>query len=277
MDVRFTTDPDAFKKLTNEEINKKYLINDLFAPDEIRMIYTDIDRAIVGSAVPVKKDLQLMASKKEMSAEYFTERREIGIINIGGEGIIEADKTEFKLAFKDALYIGKGVKDIKFKAGKSDKYPKYYFVSYPAHKEYPTVKINFADAVQTKLGSQSDANKRTIFKLIVAGKVQTCQLAMGLTELEDGSVWNTMPPHTHQRRSEVYMYYEIEPNAMVIHFIGTPNETRHLMIRNEQAVLSPSWSIHTGVGTHRYSFIWAMGGENQEFDDMDGISIDKLH
>jgi len=276
MDVRFTTDPVAFKKLSSDEIRKLYLIDDLFVNDDVKMVYTDIDRAIVGSAVPVKKDLELIATKKEMAAEYFAQRREIGVINIGNEGIVDVDGKSYTLKYKDALYIGKGTKSIKFKANK-DKPAKFYFVSYPAHKEYQTTKIPFESAVQSRLGSQSDANKRIIHKLIVPQNVQTCQIVMGLTELDDGSVWNTMPPHTHQRRSEVYMYYEINPDALVIHFIGMPEETRHLVIRNEQAVLSPGWSIHTGVGTRRYSFIWAMGGENQEFDDMDGITIDKLH
>jgi 4-deoxy-L-threo-5-hexosulose-uronate ketol-isomerase len=182
----------------------------------------------------------------------------------------------FTLLTKDALYIGRGAKRVEFKSNNAAQPAKYYFVSYPAHKEYPTVHIRFADGVQFKLGSQRDANKRTINKLILPGTVQSCQLVMGLTELEEGSVWNTMPSHTHQRRSEVYMYFNIAADAVVVHLMGQPDETRHLMMRNEEAVLNPSWSIHSGVGTRNYSFIWAMGGENQVFDDMDGITMDEL-
>jgi 4-deoxy-L-threo-5-hexosulose-uronate ketol-isomerase len=276
MDVRYTTDPKGFKKMTTEELRKSYIIDTLFTPDEVPMVYSDIDRSITGSAVPVKKTLQLLATKKEMAAEYFAERREVGVINIGYEGTIEVDGKAYILQPKDALYIGMGAKIIKFKSKNGSQPAKFYFVSYPAHKEYPSAYIRFADAVQSKLGSQHDANKRTINKLILPGKVQSCQLVMGLTELEEGSVWNTMPSHTHQRRSEVYMYFNILPDALVVHLMGQPDDTRHLIMHNEQAVLNPSWSIHSGVGTCNYSFIWAMGGENQVFDDMDGITIDEL-
>ena len=276
MDVRYTTDPKGFKKMTTEELRKSYIIDTLFTPDEVPMVYSDIDRSITGSAVPVKKTLQLLATKKEMAAEYFAERREVGVINIGYEGTIEVDGKAYILQPKDALYIGMGAKIIKFKSKNGSQPAKFYFVSYPAHKEYPSAYIRFADAVQSKLGSQHDANKRTINKLILPEKVQSCQLVMGLTELEEGSVWNTMPSHTHQRRSEVYMYFSILPDALVVHLMGQPDDTRHLIMHNEQAVLNPSWSIHSGVGTCNYSFIWAMGGENQVFDDMDGITIDEL-
>ena len=276
MEVRYTTNPKGFKEMTTDELRKSYFIDTLFISDEVPMIYSDIDRSITGSAVPVKKTLTLQSTKKEMAAEFFAERREVGVINIGGEGIIEVDGKAFTLLAKDALYIGRGAKHVEFKSTTTAQPAKYYFVSYPAHKEYPTVHIRFTDAVQSKLGSQADANNRTIHKLILPGKVQSCQLVMGLTELEEGSVWNTMPSHTHQRRSEVYMYFNVAPDALVVHLMGRPDETRHLIMRNEQAVLSPSWSIHSGVGTRHYSFIWAMGGENQVFDDMDGVPIDEL-
>jgi 4-deoxy-L-threo-5-hexosulose-uronate ketol-isomerase len=276
MEVRYTTDPKGFKQMTTDELRKSYFIDTLFISDEVPMIYSDIDRSITGSAVPVKKMLTLQSTKKEMAAEYFAERREIGVINIGDEGIIEVDGKAFTLRKKDALYIGRGAKRIEFRSTNAAQPAKYYFVSYPAHKEYPTTYIPFADAAQSKLGNQLDANKRTIHKLILPGKVQTCQLVMGLTELEEGSVWNTMPSHTHQRRSEVYMYFNVPPDALVVHLMGRPDETRHLIMRNEQAVLSPSWSIHSGVGTRHYSFIWAMGGENQVFDDMDAVPMDEL-
>jgi 4-deoxy-L-threo-5-hexosulose-uronate ketol-isomerase len=276
MDVRYTTDPKGFITMTTEELRKSYIIDTLFTPDEVPMVYSDIDRSITGSAVPVKKTLQLLATKKEMAAEYFAERREVGVINIGYEGTVEIDGKVYTLQTKDALYISKGAKIIEFKSKNGSQPAKFYFVSYPAHKEYPTAYIRFADSVQSKLGNQRDANKRIINKLILPGKVQSCQLVMGLTELEEGSVWNTMPSHTHQRRSEVYMYFNISPNALVVHLMGQPDETRHIIMHNEQAVLNPSWSIHSGVGTCSYSFIWAMGGENQVFDDMDGISVGEL-
>ena len=276
MDVRYSTDPKGFKMMTTDELRKSYFIDSLFVPDKVPMVYSDIDRSITGSAVQIKKTLQLLATKKEMAAEYFAERREVGIVNIGNEGVIEIDGKVYTLQAKDALYIGRGAKNVEFKSKNTSQPAKFYFVSYPAHKEYPTVHVRFTDAVQSKLGSQRDANKRTINKLILPGKVQSCQLVMGLTELEEGSVWNTMPSHTHQRRSEVYMYFNIADDALVVHLMGKPEETRHLFIHNEQAVLNPSWSIHSGVGTRHYSFIWAMGGENQVFDDMDNVSMDEL-
>ncbi len=277
MNIRFGTDPEGFKTMTTEALRRMFLIDNLFAIDDIHMTYSDVDRSITGSAVPVEKTLKLMATKKEMAADFFAERREIGIINIGDEGTIGVDSKILTMSNKDALYIGRGTKDIEFRSKNAAKPAKYYFVSYPAHKEYPTTHARFADADQLKLGSQHDANKRTINRLILANGIQSCQLVMGLTELEEGSVWNTMPSHTHQRRSEVYMYYNMPPGGIVLHLMGQPGETRHLVMRNEQAVLNPSWSIHSGVGTCNYSFIWAMGGENQVFDDMDGVSMSDLH
>lgn len=276
MDVRFSTDPSGFRGMTSADLRKAYLIDQLFIHDEVPMVYSDIDRSITGSAVPVRGTLKLLASKKEMAAEYFTERREIGIINIGADGSIRVDGKQYPMAFKDALYIGRGSKEIEFASKNADKPGMFYFVSYPAHTGFPTTHAKFTDAEPARLGSQKDANKRTIYKYIHTNGVRSCQLVMGLTELEEGSVWNTMPPHTHQRRSEVYLYFNIDPNAMVIHLMGQPNETRHLVIRNGQAVLNPSWSIHAGVGTQNYTFIWAMGGENQVFDDMDGVKVNDL-
>lgn len=276
MDVRFSTNPEGFQAMTIGELRKSFLIDQLFAHDEVPMVYSDIDRSITGSAVPVKETLRLLATKKEMAAEYFAERREVGVINIGAGGSIRIDGKKYPMAFKDALYIGRGVKEIEFASESADNPAKFYFVSYPAHKEFPTTHARFTDAEPARLGSQKDANKRTIYKYIHPNGIKSCQLVMGLTELEEGSVWNTMPPHTHQRRSEVYLYFNIDPNAMVIHLMGQPDETRHLVIRNGQAVLNPSWSIHAGVGTQNYTFIWAMGGENQVFDDMDGVKVSEL-
>ncbi len=276
MDVRFSTDPRGFQGMTTEDLRRYFLIDQLFRPDDVPMVYSDIDRSITGSAVPVKGPLKLLGTKKEMAAEYFAERREIGVINTGGEGSIAVDGKEYAMAYKDALYVGRGVRTIEFSSKAADKPAMFYFVSYPAHKEFPTTHAKFTDAEPAHLGSQKDANKRTIYKYIHPNGIKSCQLVMGLTELEEGSVWNTMPPHTHQRRSEVYMYFNIEPAAVVVHLMGQPDETRHLVMQNRQAVLNPSWSIHAGVGTQNYTFIWAMGGENQVFDDMDGVKVNDL-
>ena len=276
MDVRFSTDPNGFRRMTTEELRKSFLIDHLFVPDEIPMVYSDIDRSITGSAVPVKGALKLLGTKKEMAAEHFAERREIGVINTGADGTVTIDGKEYAMAFKDALYIGRGVKEIEFKSNRVDMPAMFYFVSYPAHKEFPTTHAKFSDAEPARLGSQKDANKRTIYKYIHPNGIKSCQLVMGLTELEEGSIWNTMPPHTHQRRSEVYMYFNIEPSSMIVHLMGQPDETRHIIMRNQQAVLNPSWSIHAGAGTQNYTFIWAMGGENQVFDDMDGVKVNDI-
>jgi 4-deoxy-L-threo-5-hexosulose-uronate ketol-isomerase len=276
MDVRFSTDPKGFETMTTEELRKSYLIDNLFAPDEVPMTYSDIDRSITGSAVPVKQKLKLLATKKEMAAETFCERREVGVINIGGDGKISVDGKEFAMALKDVLYIGRGAKEITFTSNQAAAPAKYYFVSYPAHKEFPTTHATLAASEHADLGSQKDANKRMLNRMIHAKGIQSCQLVMGLTELAEGSVWNTMPSHTHQRRSEVYMYFNVAPDAVVVHLMGQPDKTRHIIMRNGQAVLNPSWSIHSGGGTRNYSFIWAMGGENQVFDDMDAVTMDGL-
>ena len=276
MDVRFSTDPRGFRAMTSSQLREMYLITSLFTPDTIPMVYSDIDRSITGSAHPVNRPLLLQASKKEMAAETFAERREIGIINIGNPGAVTVDGREIPMAHRDGLYIGRGTREVTF-ASKDAAHPaKFYFVSYPAHKEYPTTHVRFSETEKTHLGSQIETNRRTIYKYFHPRGVPSCQLVMGLTELEEGNVWNTMPPHTHQRRSEVYMYFNLPPDAAVFHMMGEPDDTRHLVIRNEQAVLSPSWSIHTGVATRAYIFIWAMGGENQVFEDMDGVKVEKL-
>ncbi len=276
MEVRYSPDQSGFKKMTTDELRKSFLIDTLFVKNEIPMVYSDIDRSITGSAVPSGQTLKLTATKKEMAAEYFCERREVGIINIGQVGSIILDGTEYLMNNKDALYIGRGAKQVEFKSKDGNDPAKFYFVSYPAHKEYPSKHIKYEDAIHRHLGSVETSNKRTINQYILPDILPTCQIVMGLTELEDGSVWNTMPCHTHQRRSEVYMYYNLNPDSFVVHLNGAAEETRHLIIRNEQAVLSTSWSLHSGCGTQSYSFIWAMGGENQVFDDMDGIPMKDL-
>ena len=276
MEVRYTPDQKGFKNLSTEELRKTFLIENLFQVNEIPMVYCEVDRSITGSAVPSGKILKLTATRKEMAAEYFCERRELGIINIGKEGSIIVDGKEYKMNYRDALYVGKNSKSIEFKSEDEKNPAQFYFVSYPAHTEYPTKHITYEEAIHRHLGSIETSNKRTIHQYILPEKLPTCQLVMGLTVLEDGSVWNTMPPHTHQRRSEVYMYFNLKPEAFVVHLMGEADETRHIIIRDRQAVLSTSWSLHAGCGTESYSFIWAMGGENQVFDDMDGISMNEL-
>lgn len=276
MDIRFTTDPAAFRTMTSAQLRASFLLDALFVPDAIPMVYSDIDRSITGSAVPVKGPLALLASKKEMAAEHFAERREIGVINIGNPGTITVDGNAIPMVHRDGLYVGRGAKEILFTSKDPAQPARFYFVSYPAHKAYPLAHIRFSEAERAPLGSQKDANRRTIYRYIHARGVPSCQLVMGLTELDEGSVWNTMPPHTHQRRSEVYMYFNLGPDAVVFHMMGTPEETKHIVMRSEQAVLSPCWSIHAGVATQAYSFIWAMGGENQVFEDMDAVAMTKL-
>lgn len=276
MEVRYSPDKNGFKRFTTDELRKSFLIESLFVKNKIPMVYSDIDRSITGSVVPSGKSLKLAATKKEMAADFFTERREIGIINIGNKGSIVVNKKEYKMANRDGLYIGRGSKKIEFKSANAKKPAMFYFVSYPAHTSYPDNHIKFSQSTPVKLGSLKESNARTIYKYIHPGTMPTCQLVMGLTELEEGSVWNTMPAHTHQRRSEVYMYFNLKPDSYVLHILGEPTQTRHVIIRNQQAVLSTSWSMHAGCGTQNYSFIWAMGGENQVFDDMDWIPMNDL-
>jgi len=276
MEIKYLPNQTYYKRMSSEELKKSFLVDDLFKEDKIYTVYCDADRAIIGSAVPIKNNLKLESSKKEMAADYFAERREIGIINIGFGGSIIVDTVNYEMNFKDALYIGRGAKDIEFKSSNPNNPARYYFISYPSHKSYPITHAKFSDAEQVKLGSLKDANKRTIYKYIHSNGIKSSQLVMGLTELEVGSIWNTMPAHTHQRRSEIYMYFNLEPDSVVFHMMGEPDETRHLVIRNQQAVISPSWSIHCGAATQNYSFIWAMGGENQEFNDMDAVPMRNL-
>jgi 4-deoxy-L-threo-5-hexosulose-uronate ketol-isomerase len=238
------------------------------------MVYSHIDRIITGGVVPVNP-VSLVAGS-ELRAEYFLERREIGIINIGGEGKVVADDVEYVLGNKDGLYIGKGTKQVTFESADAANPAKFYFNSTPAHMTYPTVKIGFSEAEEEKLGSLEQSNARTIHRYIHLKGVRSCQLVMGMTELEPGSVWNTMPCHTHERRMEVYLYFNIPETAVTFHFMGEPTETRHIVVRNEEAVISPSWSIHSGCGTRNYTFIWGMAGENQVFADMDAVPMSTL-
>jgi 4-deoxy-L-threo-5-hexosulose-uronate ketol-isomerase len=276
MEIRFAPDPHAVQRMTTEELRNNFLVDNIFVTGAVSLLYSDVDRVIIGGIVPADAPLPLLASRKEMAAEYFCERREAGIINIGGKGSITVDGKVFPMDAKDVLYVGKGSKEISFISDSKEQPAKYYLISYPAHREYPTAHAKYSDAEPQYLGSQKDANKRTIYKYIHLNGIKSCQLVMGMTELDEGSIWNTMPSHTHVRRSEVYMYFNINENAVVFHFMGEPAQSRNLVMRNGQAVISPSWSIHCGAGTSNYSFVWAMGGENQEFSDMDAVPMNQL-
>ncbi len=276
MDVRYVADQVRYQTMTTDELRNSFLVEKLFKEGQVYLLYTDVDRAIVGSAVPTSTKLMLEASKKEMSAEYFAQRREIGVINIGSKGVITVDGQKYELENRDGLYIGRGSKQIEFESVDSKNPAQYYLLSYPAHTEYPTSLVKKTNANPVHLGSQEEANKRTIYQYIHENGVQSCQLVMGFTQLEPGSIWNTMSAHTHQRRTEIYMYFDMGKDDLVFHFMGKPEATKHLVIRNGQAILSPSWSLHSGAGTHNYAFIWGMGGENQEFTDMDGIAMNNL-
>ncbi len=276
MEIRYLPNQETYKRMTTQELRKAFLVDGLFTPEKISMVYCDADRAIIGGAVPTSTSLKLLATKKEMAAEYFTQRREVGIVNIGGEGKVITDATEHTLEYKDMLYVGRGVKKIELSSGSKDQPARFYFVSFPAHTSFPVRRVSRDEADSTRIGNPQDANHRTINKYIHDGGAKSCQLVMGLTNLEEASVWNTMPPHTHQRRMEVYMYFGLRPDNLVVHLMGEPGETRNIMLRNHQSVISPSWSIHCGAATGNYSFVWAMGGENQEFSDMDPVAMPEL-
>ena len=268
MDVRYSRDPHSFERMNTTEIRDEFLIADLFAPGEIKLVYLHVDRMIVGSAAPTGQPLRLEAGA-ELRADYFAERREIGVFNIGEPGSITVDGQKFGLANREMLYIGRGSREISFASADAASPARFYLISLPAHQAYPTVHASQAQANRLDLGSKAAANERTIFQYIHEGGVPSCQLVMGFTELAVGSIWNTMPAHTHERRSEVYLYFDLADDNVVFHLMGQPQETRHIVIRDGQAAISPSWSIHAGAGTSNYCFVWAMGGENQAFSDMD--------
>lgn len=276
MDIRYASHQDDAKFYTTDELREKFLIEKVFVPDEIALTYSHYDRIIAGGVMPVNKELKLEGAK-ELASDYFLQRRELGVINIGGDGIISVDGKDYNLVSRDGLYVGMGAKDVIFKAVDPKNPPKFYINSAPAHTTYPTVHIEIKNARKVPCGTLEEANKRVINQYIHPEVLQSCQLCMGLTELEPGSVWNTMPCHTHARRMEVYLYFNVQDDALVWHLMGEPNETRHIVMRNEQAVISPSWSIHSGAGTKNYTFIWGMVGENQEFTDMDHCAMSDLY
>ena len=275
MEVRDASNAKDVKYYTTDRLREEFHIANLFTKDNIRMVYSHTDRIIVIGMMPVKLELKLEAGK-ELAADYFLERRELGCINIGGQGVITVDGEVYEMNPRDGIYIGRGHKDLTFRSVDETRPAKFYITSCPAHTSYPTVKIDITKARKVPCGSVEDCNKRVINQYIHPEVMKSCQLAMGLTQLEPGSNWNTMPCHTHDRRMEVYLYLDMGPNDAVFHMMGEPKETRHIVMHNEEAVISPSWSIHSGVGTKNYSFIWAMCGENQEFDDMDHIETKEL-
>ncbi|MDP4097282.1 5-dehydro-4-deoxy-D-glucuronate isomerase [Paenibacillus sp. P96] len=276
MENRHASHPNEVKAFDTERLRHEYVIESLFVPGELKLVYSHVDRYIIGAAVPVQETIELKADSKTIGADTFLERREIGIINIGGPGTITVDGSDYELDTRECLYVGLGAKEVLFKSSDSASPAKFYLNSTPAHKTYPTVKTGPSDAFNVHLGSIDHSNERTIYRYIHDKGIQSCQLVMGMTVLEPGNMWNTMPAHTHNRRSEVYLYFNLPEDAVVFHLMGEPQETRHLVMRNEQAVISPSWSIHSGVGTHNYTFIWGMAGENQVFEDMDGIAMKEL-
>ncbi len=277
LEIRQGINAKYAKSLDTTELREEFLIESVFQADDITMTYSHTDRIIVGGVCPVDRVLEIgQEYNKVVGTEFFLQRREVGFINIGGDGVIETDNERFDVAFEEALYVGAGVRELKF-SSKDPKNPaKFYFNCTPAHTAHPTTKITLDQASPVTLGSPETSNERTIYKYIVPDVLTTCQLLMGMTKLAPGSLWNTMPCHRHERRMEAYFYFNMEPETAVFHMMGEPQETRHLVVRNEQSVISPSWSIHSGVGTKNYTFIWGMCGENQTFDDMDHISVSEL-
>jgi 4-deoxy-L-threo-5-hexosulose-uronate ketol-isomerase len=267
-EVRYATHPEGFKVLNTQQLRDAFLIADIFQPDQIRLCYTHYDRLIIGGANPIQNPLMLEPFNS-LKSDFFLERREIGIVNVGNSGAVIVDGKQYTLGNKEALYIGRGTKEVVFQPAEG---ALYYFNSAPAHMTHPIKKISLEEAETVEVGSQQTSNQRTIRKLLVNGRVDTCQLQMGLTELKSGSVWNTMPAHTHDRRMEAYFYFNLPDNQVVCHFMGEPQESRHLFVKNNQAVISPPWSIHSGAGTSNYCFIWGMAGENLDYGDMDIVN-----
>ncbi|MFI3226164.1 MAG: 5-dehydro-4-deoxy-D-glucuronate isomerase [Clostridia bacterium] len=274
MDIRYSANQKDFKRYTTEETRAEFLIENLYIENTVQVVYSHVDRMVtlgcmpVGKSINIEQDMDIFAN---FGTESFLERRELGIFNIAQAGTVTVDGTEYKLGNKDCLYIGKGAKEVVFASDDAAAPAKFYMVSAPAHTTFPTMLITMAEAKKVPLGDVKTANKRVICQFIHPDVLPTCQLTMGLTMLDEGNVWNTIPSHTHERRMEIYTYIDIPEGQVVFHYMGEPQETRHIVMQNEQAVISPSWSIHSGGGTSNYSFIWAMGGENQVFNDMDNI------
>jgi 4-deoxy-L-threo-5-hexosulose-uronate ketol-isomerase len=277
MDTRQPIHSDHAKTLDSSGLRHHFLVDKVFDPGELSLTYSQIDRIIVGGAMPLAGEVVFTPDlAKEFAVGSFLERRELGAVNVGGPGTMVVDGETYAIGHREAMYVGMGARDVRFRSADAASPAKFYLNSAPAHRPCPTRKVTLSEASPATLGDTKTANRRTIYKLLVPGVVETCQLTMGMTVLDAGSVWNTFPTHTHQRRMEVYFYFALPPDAAVFHLCGRPDETRHIVVRNEQAVISPSWSIHSGVGTQAYTFIWGMVGENQVFDDMDQVATAAL-
>lgn len=270
MDIRYSVGPDELKTLSTDELRKKYLIEEIFVDNGLTVTYCNDDRIMVLGAKPLDEKVEINISD-EIGSDFFLQNREMAVINIGGEGTIILDGVEHEMVQYDGMYIGKGTKEIAFTSKDKENPAKFYMNSASAHKEYPTVKVAFKDANPTKMGSDKEMNKRTIYKYVDPSVCESCQLLMGMTVLEEGSGWNTMPVHLHPRRMEVYFYFNMDENTRVFHLVGKPDETRHIVMSNEQATISPNWSIHSGTGTSNYTFIWGMCGENKNYGDLQPV------
>lgn len=279
MDIRYSTGKEAFRRMDTEELRKEFLITGIFKEDDVTAVYSHVDRIVVMGAMPVKETLDLaknIDAWKNFGAKTILERRELGTINIGDAGIVTVDGKDYEMKHFDCIYVPMGTKEVLFRSVDPTKPAKFYICTTPAHRPYPVKHIPLESAIHKHLGSQATSNERTINQYIHPDVLDTCQLSMGLTHLEEGSVWNTMPAHTHERRMEVYFYFDVPENNVVFHFMGEPNETRHIVMLNDEAVINPSWSIHSGCGTSNYTFIWAMCGENRAYDDQDWIETTSL-
>jgi 4-deoxy-L-threo-5-hexosulose-uronate ketol-isomerase len=275
MKIRYAISPDETKRLNTEQLREKFLVEDLFRDNEVRLVYSHYDRMIIGGVKPLTKTI-LLPNEEALKADYFLERRELGIINVGGAGIVLADENKFTVNKMDCVYLGKGTKEVTFKSSSPQDPALFYLLSASAHKTYPNCIIKKNETEPLHLGMQATSNKRTIYKYIHLEGIKSCQLVMGLTVLDDCSVWNSIPPHTHTRRTEVYFYFDVKDQQRVIHFMGEIHQTRHILMANYQAVISPPWSTHFGCGTCNYGFIWGMAGENLLYTDMDGALIAEL-
>jgi 4-deoxy-L-threo-5-hexosulose-uronate ketol-isomerase len=275
IEVRQVCHPEAVRHFGSAELRRHFLIERLFASGEITLTYSHIDRLVVGGAMPATKAL-VLESHKQIGSPNFLDRRELGVVNLGGAGRVHTDGQAHDLGPRDALYVAMGTKEVRFESADQNAPAKFYLVSTPAHARFETVKIGLDRARRVDLGDAANGNVRTIFQMIHPEVCRSAQLVLGMTQLKPGSMWNTMPAHVHDRRSEVYVYFDLPADARVFHFMGEPDETKHLVVGNEQAILSPGWSIHSGVGTSNYAFVWAMGGDNQDFSDMDMVPMSAL-
>ena len=273
--MQYLPDAEHFKRLNTSAMREHFLVQDLFTPGSVSLRFVDLDRVVVGGAVPNDGTLALDAPP-DLDTDFFAERREVGILNIGGSGQITVDGTAYAMAPLDGLYVGRGAEDVSFESDDAASPARFYLVSYPAHTSYPTAHVTREEADVSHIGDARKASERTLRKYVHPEGIQSAQLVMGITEVQDGSVWNTMPAHTHVRRTEVYLYFDVGEDDVVFHLMGEPQETRNLVVRNEEAILSPGWSIHAGAGTDRYTFCWAMGGENQDFGDMQAVDISAM-